>query len=71
MTILPNKKLLTTLHEHFVRGVLFGLGKDIMHFDNAQPWVHYYLLHALQILGVELEKDIAEKMVQALKHCAN
>lgn len=45
------------------------LGQHIIHFHNAQPWLHYYIVHTIKTLGKTLDTSDTEKMVRALKYC--
>jgi prenyltransferase beta subunit len=61
--------LLKELHEAYAQWVIHQLGDHIIHFHNAQPWIHYYVVHTVNMLGSSLSEDDSDKMVKALKYC--
>jgi protein farnesyltransferase subunit beta len=48
---------------------LHHFGNYIVHFENAQPWIYYYCIHSLQLLGQNLSEQDAVKMKKALSYC--
>lgn len=61
--------LLKTLHEKYANWVIHQLGQFIIHFTNAQPWLHYYVVHTVNMMGSSLTEEDGRKMVKALKYC--
>ena len=37
----------------------------------AQPWLYYYCIHTMNMLGIELDEDIKQKMTIAIQYCEN
>ena len=56
-------------HLEYVNWVLHELGQYTIHFEYAQPWLHFYVAHVANMLGSPLKEDDAVKMRQALKNC--
>ena len=57
------------MHEKYALWVIHQLGEYIIHFTNAQPWLHYYVVHSVNMLNSPLTSDDQQKMVKALRYC--
>ena len=67
----PEQTLEKQIHYRYALWTIHQLGQYIIHFQNAQPWVHYYVVHTINILGKTLEPTDSDKMIKALKYCFN
>lgn len=65
----PKQGIETDLHMKYVQFILHELGEHIVHFDSAQPWLHYYAIHTAKVLGRDLSQQDKMLMKQALKYC--
>lgn len=65
----PTQGLEKKIHGDYALWVIRQLGSLIIHFHNAQPWLHYYVAHSLNILSTPLNQEDTNKMVKALKYC--
>lgn len=65
----PQQGVDTPLHLKYIHFVLHELGEHIIHFDNAQPWLHYYTIHTAHILGHDLSQEDKQLMKKALQYC--
>ena len=45
------QELATNSHAHYVNWIINKLGEYIIHFQNAQPWLHYYVIHTIRLLS--------------------
>lgn len=65
--------LLRKLHKHFLEPVLEGLSWKWVALDASRPWLIYWILHALSILGVIDEvlnkNDYRKRIITTLKTC--
>jgi hypothetical protein len=57
------------MHQRYADWVIHHLGQFIIHFQNAQPWLHFYVVHIHNMLGVPLALEDSQKMTKALSYC--
>lgn len=58
-------------HLVYANWVMNKIGDKIIHFQNAQPWLHFYIAHVANLLGQPLSPADSERMQRALKYCRN
>jgi protein farnesyltransferase subunit beta len=59
-----DSKLKKFKHEKFLSEPLFeGLNHWFVALDASKPWIIYWILNALDLLGIELSKEIQERCV--------
>lgn len=51
-----SQPLLKDMHRNYSKWVIHQLGEYIIHFHNAQPWLHFYVVHCLNMMGTPLEQ---------------
>ncbi|XP_014203679.1 protein farnesyltransferase subunit beta [Copidosoma floridanum] len=56
-------------HISFLKDSLTHLSKNYECLDSSRPWLCYWILHSLQILGVTLEDEDYSKIVNFLSRC--
>lgn len=63
-----NQTLTKNIHYNYAAWVIHSLGHHIIHFQNAQPWLHYYVVHTANMLKIALTEEDWQKMIKALKY---
>lgn len=63
--------LLRDNHAKYMLSNLTNLGEAIIHFDYGQPWIYYYILHSLTLLGKPLPEEHIPSIIKGLKYCWN
>ena len=67
-----DSKLKRIKHERFLTSPLFdGLNRWFVALDASKPWIIYWILHSLDLLGVELSEEVKQKTVETLTSCQN
>ncbi|XP_031787565.1 protein farnesyltransferase subunit beta isoform X3 [Nasonia vitripennis] len=56
-------------HIHFLKNSLSHLSKDYECLDSSRPWLCYWILHSLHILGATLDDEDYAKVVIFLAKC--
>ena len=51
--------------------ILKDFREAVIYFDVAQPWLYYYCVHTLNLMGIGLEPSIKEKIRIAIQMCEN
>lgn len=66
-----NKNLTLTRHKHvaFLKNSLIHLDESYECLDSSRPWLCYWILHSLQILGETLEAEEYSKIAGFLGKC--
>jgi protein farnesyltransferase subunit beta len=55
-------------HIRFVQSGLAGLSSRFVSLDASQPWLCYWMLHALALLGRPTEQ-LSDRTIQTLRQC--
>ncbi|XP_076759305.1 farnesyl transferase beta subunit [Xylocopa sonorina] len=67
---LGNEPILTRQkHIAFLKKSLYHLSEPFQYLDSSRPWLCYWNLHSLQILGERLEYDEYSKIIGFLAKC--
>ena len=56
-------------HIAFCLRSIFNLPRGVSSLSSGQPWILYWLLHALNLLGHEVPAEVQEKIVEFLSEC--
>ncbi|KAI8916556.1 terpenoid cyclases/protein prenyltransferase alpha-alpha toroid [Powellomyces hirtus] len=62
-------KLLRDAHIQYLYKGLEGLGPWFVSLDASRPWLVYWILHSLDLLGEPISKDVASRAIAALAQC--
>ncbi|KJE89422.1 farnesyltransferase [Capsaspora owczarzaki ATCC 30864] len=57
--------------KYLKRGLFMPFPAGYVSLDASRPWLCYWSVHALALLGAELNVEQAEQVVQFLKRCRN
>jgi len=62
-----------SLHVAYLRAGLKGLPQSHQSLDASRPWLCYWVLHGLRLLGepLEQEAELCTNAVEFLKRCQN
>eukprot|EP00128_Syssomonas_multiformis_P017202 Colp12_sorted_trinity150504_noHs@11180 len=56
-------------HIRYLKSSLFHLSTSLQCLDASRPWLCYWLLHALDLLGVDMSPEDADKFSSFLSCC--
>ena len=62
-------KLERRSHINFISTALNGLPQGYVSLDASKPWILYWTLHALNLLGIELSLELKNRAVRTLRQC--
>ncbi|KAI8824838.1 farnesyltransferase, CAAX box, beta [Fimicolochytrium jonesii] len=62
-------KLLRPQHKSYLLASLPSLPRWFVSLDASKPWIVYWLLHSLSLLGVEIPEEVGRRAVRVLKGC--
>eukprot|EP01080_Neovahlkampfia_damariscottae_P008431 gene8431-256_t len=64
-------QLLKNDHIRYIRQALDNLSMGYQSLDASRPWLIYWNVHALDLLGVELEEKMKKRIIAFLSKCQN
>ncbi|KAL1924243.1 uncharacterized protein VTP21DRAFT_7278 [Calcarisporiella thermophila] len=64
-------RLRRDLHIPFLLRGINQLGQGYTSLDASKPWLMYWMLHSLDLLGFEIEKDIIERGISTIARMQN
>ena len=56
-------------HSNFCEGNLFKLPRGVSSLSSGQPWLMYWLLHALNILDFEFSEELKSQVIVFIAEC--
>ncbi|KAJ3092337.1 hypothetical protein HK100_006963 [Physocladia obscura] len=56
-------------HIRFLRTALIGLGRNFVSLDASKPWILFWILQALDLLGEKLTTDEEQRAIDTLSRC--
>lgn len=63
--------LLRQSHEEFARRGLEPLPSRLQHLDASRPWIIYWNLHVLELLGAPITPEERDRCIATLRKCAS
>ncbi|KAF9990484.1 hypothetical protein BGZ75_001664 [Mortierella antarctica] len=57
-----------TRHEEYVLGALESLSSHWSALDASKPWLCYWILHTLDLLGSKIPDSLAERAISTIRH---
>lgn len=64
-------ELLRDFHIEFAKKGLFHLSGGYQTLDASRPWIVYWILHALELLGALPDEETLNKYVRVCLLCVN
>lgn len=64
-------KLTKQEHIDFLMAALERLSTSYQSLDASRPWLCYWILHPLSLLGVEIDENLAKRVIDFLSKCQN
>lgn len=58
-----------SLHIRYLMGALEGLGPRFVSLDASKPWLIYWILHSLDLLGHQVDDVVKSRAVSTLHSC--
>ncbi|KAI8619934.1 terpenoid cyclases/protein prenyltransferase alpha-alpha toroid [Chytriomyces sp. MP71] len=58
-----------TAHIRFLKGGLKGLSRNFVSLDASKPWILFWILHALDLLGETLSDEDKDRAINTLSRC--
>ncbi|XP_002735484.1 protein farnesyltransferase subunit beta-like [Saccoglossus kowalevskii] len=65
----PNPLLYKDRHIHYLLKGLKNLSESYECLDASRPWLCYWILHSLYLLGEQISEEQSSRVVQFLKRC--
>ncbi|KAJ2615491.1 CAAX farnesyltransferase (FTase) subunit beta [Coemansia sp. RSA 1365] len=60
-------RLLRSKHEQFVRDALHGLSSGFAVLDASQPWLAFWSLNSLDIMGCDIDPQLRQRAVETVE----
>ncbi|CAN0134036.1 unnamed protein product [Scytosiphon promiscuus] len=61
--------LMRAKHKAYLMRGLCGLGPGFISLDASRPWMVYWILHSLDLLGHFPEREVAQRVVRTILSC--